>query len=124
VTQRSLASEEYSYLTTTGRASGRPREIEIWFALLGRTVYLLSGGGERAHWVRNLRRYPRAVVRVGDEAFEVTAREPPPGEEASRAREALFEKYSRPGSDLTRWRDHGLLVALDLVPGAAMRSQG
>jgi deazaflavin-dependent oxidoreductase (nitroreductase family) len=115
VTHRSLGSEEYCYLTTTGRASGLPREIEIWFALLGRTVYLLSGGGGRAHWVRNLRRQPQAVVRIGDQAFEVTAREPPPGEEASRARDALFDKYSRPGSDRTRWRDHGLLVGLDLV---------
>jgi deazaflavin-dependent oxidoreductase (nitroreductase family) len=115
VTHRSLASEEYCYLTTTGRSTGLPREIEIWFALLGRTVYLLSGGGERAHWVRNLRRQPRAVVRIGDQCFEVTAREPPAGEEASMARGALFDKYSRPGSNLTRWRAHGLLIALDLV---------
>jgi hypothetical protein len=64
--------------------------------------------------VRNLRQQPRAVVRVGDQAFDVTAREPPPGEEASMVREALFDKYSRSGSDLTRWRDHALLVALDL----------
>ena len=27
------ADEDYCYLTTTGRISGRPREIEIWFAL-------------------------------------------------------------------------------------------
>lgn len=115
MTHRSLASQEYCYLTTTGRASGLPREIEIWFVLLGRTVYLLSGGGVRAHWIRNLRHQPRAVVRIGDRAFDVTAREPPPGDEARTAREALFDKYSRSGSDLTRWRDHGLLVALDIT---------
>jgi hypothetical protein len=31
------------YLTTTGRVSGRPHTIEIWFALQDRTLYVLSG---------------------------------------------------------------------------------
>jgi hypothetical protein len=30
---RDLADEEFCYLTTTGRVTGRPHEIEIWFAL-------------------------------------------------------------------------------------------
>ena len=34
----SLASESYCYLTTTGRVSGEPREIEIWFGLDGDTL--------------------------------------------------------------------------------------
>ena len=111
----SLASEQYCYLTTTGRVSGETREIEIWFALLDRTIYLLAGGGERANWVRNLRVRQEADVQIADRAFEVTAREPSPGAEASRARRALFAKYSASGSGLARWRDFGLLVALDLV---------
>lgn len=28
-----LADETFRYLTTTGRISGRPHTIEIWFAL-------------------------------------------------------------------------------------------
>jgi hypothetical protein len=28
-----LAGEDYCYLTTTGCLSGRPHEIEIWFAI-------------------------------------------------------------------------------------------
>jgi deazaflavin-dependent oxidoreductase (nitroreductase family) len=39
--------------------------VEIWFARRGGTVYLLSGGGERADWVRNLSRQPRVTLRVG-----------------------------------------------------------
>jgi len=108
-----LAAEEYCYLTTTGRASGKPRQIEVWFALAGRTVYLLAGGGDRANWVRNLRHEPRAVVQIGNHPFGARAREPPPGHEADQARSALFAKYSASGN-LSRWRDHGLLVALDL----------
>ena len=41
-----LAKEDYCYLTTTGRVSGKPRKIEIWFMLQGSTLYMLSGGGE------------------------------------------------------------------------------
>jgi hypothetical protein len=36
--ERSLADEDYCYLTTAGRVSGEPREIEIWFGLDGRTL--------------------------------------------------------------------------------------
>jgi deazaflavin-dependent oxidoreductase (nitroreductase family) len=109
-----LAAEPYCYLTTTGRRSGQRREIEIWFALINRTVYLLAGGGDRANWVRNLRVEPRAVVQIGDRALGTRGREPQPGAESDEARRALFAKYSTARSELTRWRDHGLLVALDL----------
>ena len=50
-----LAQEEYCYLTTMGRVSGKPHRIEIWFGTspgtsLGtasKILYLLSGGGLR-----------------------------------------------------------------------------
>ena len=59
------AAQSFCYLTTTGRVSGRPHTIEIWFALDGRTLYLLSGAGDRSDWVRNLLRDPEVTVRVG-----------------------------------------------------------
>ncbi len=43
----SATDDDFCYLTTRGRVSGRPHEIEIWFALEGRTLYLLSGGDAR-----------------------------------------------------------------------------
>ncbi len=112
--QGALASDPYCYVTATGRRSGQPREIETRFALIGRTVYLLAGGGERANWVRNLREDPRAVVQIGDRSFAAQAREPEPGEESDAARRAHFTKYSTSGRDLSQWRDQGLLAALDL----------
>ena len=36
--------EDLCYLTTTGRNSGRPHTIEIWFALNEQTLYMLAGG--------------------------------------------------------------------------------
>jgi deazaflavin-dependent oxidoreductase (nitroreductase family) len=59
------ADQEFCYLTTTGRRTGRPHEIEIWFVLLDGTVYLMAGGGDRADWVRNLRADPEVRLRMG-----------------------------------------------------------
>lgn len=41
-----LDSEQYCYLTTTGRRSGRDHTIEIWFSATESALYLISGGGE------------------------------------------------------------------------------
>ena len=61
------AEEDYCYLTTTGRISGLPREIEIWFGLLDGVLYMLSGGRDRSDWVKNLITDPAVTVRIGDE---------------------------------------------------------
>lgn len=111
-----LAGLDYCYLTTTGRKSGQPREIEIWFGADGGTLYLLSGGGDRSHWVRNILADPRVRVRVGEQTFAARARVVEPGtEEDTRARDLLVAKY-QPGysSDLSDWRRRALPVALDL----------
>jgi deazaflavin-dependent oxidoreductase (nitroreductase family) len=55
----------YLYLTTTGRRTGRPREIGIWFTRRDGRFYLVSERRERSGWVRNLRARPRVKVRVG-----------------------------------------------------------
>jgi deazaflavin-dependent oxidoreductase (nitroreductase family) len=111
-----LADESYCYLTTTGRVSGEPREIEIWFGLEGETLYMLSGGRDRSNWVRNLQRDPKVTVRIGDRTFGGHARVLEPGEEDERARKLLFEKYSGSYSgDLEDWRGRSLPVAVELT---------
>ncbi|MGF1470747.1 MAG: nitroreductase/quinone reductase family protein [Rubrobacteraceae bacterium] len=117
----SLENEDYCYLTTTGRITGRPHEIEIWFALEGSTLegstlYMLSGGGDRSDWVKNIRRSPDTTVRIGNSTFEGRGRLVDEPEEDDLARALLFEKYQpRTGGDLTRWRGYALPVAVDLV---------
>src|SRR5215203_1251071 len=69
-----LAGQDYCYLRTTGRVTGRPHEIEIWFGVYDSRLYLISGGGERSDWVKNLRRDSNVYVRVGDDKREATAR--------------------------------------------------
>ena len=64
----------FLYLTTTGRASGHSREIEIWFTERGGRFYLIAELRERANWVRNIQAQPQVRVRVGDRRFDATAR--------------------------------------------------
>ena len=111
----SLRDEDYCYLTTTGRVSGEPREIEIWFGLEGPTLYMLSGGRDRSDWVKNLMREPRVSVRIGERTFAGDARVVDDADEDARARSLLFEKYS-PGysGDLEDWRRRALPIAVDL----------
>jgi deazaflavin-dependent oxidoreductase (nitroreductase family) len=110
-----LAGESYCYLTTTGRVSGEPREIEIWFGLEGTTLYMLSGGRDRSDWVRNLMREPRVSVRIADRRFDGRARVVSDANEDVRARELLFDKYAEGYSgDLSDWRERSLPIAVDL----------
>jgi deazaflavin-dependent oxidoreductase (nitroreductase family) len=110
-----LAGEDFCYLTTTGRVTGRPHTIEIWFALDGHALYMLSGGRDRSDWVKNLQRSPEVTIRIADERFEGHARVVEEGEEDQLARSLLVEKYeSTPGS-LSNWRRTALPVAVDLA---------
>ena len=55
----------YLYLTTTGRVTSQPREIEIWFTEHRGHFYLVAER-ESANWVRNIQSKPQVKVRVGD----------------------------------------------------------
>jgi deazaflavin-dependent oxidoreductase (nitroreductase family) len=113
---RDLADEEFCYLTTIGRITGRPHEIEIWFALgdSGHTLYLLSGGRDRSDWVKNLRRNPEVTVLIDGEHFSGRARIAE-DEEGDLARHLLVEKYERNPGSLANWRRTALPVAVDLT---------
>ena len=110
-----LADEDYCYLTTTGRVTGRLHTIEMWFAMDGHTLYMLSGGGDRSDWVRNLRRTPEVTVRIAGEHLEGRARVVGEGEEDELARSLLVEKYERTPGRLASWRRTALPVAVDLA---------
>jgi deazaflavin-dependent oxidoreductase (nitroreductase family) len=112
---RSLADEDFCYLTTVGRVSGRPHEIEIWFAIESNSLYMLSGGRDRSDWVKNLRRNPEVTVRLAGEYFEGQARLVESEEEDELARRLLVEKYEHNPGSLATWRRTALPIAVDLA---------
>jgi deazaflavin-dependent oxidoreductase (nitroreductase family) len=74
-----VGPERFLYLTTTGRLSGEPRTIEIWFVESTGRYYVVAERRERAQWVKNLEQTPAVRFRVGTrdetgEAAPATAR--------------------------------------------------
>lgn len=59
--------ETFLYVITQGWKSGKAHEIEIWFVEHGDSYYILSGGGEKSHWVQNIQRQAAVQVRLGRE---------------------------------------------------------
>jgi deazaflavin-dependent oxidoreductase (nitroreductase family) len=63
----------YLYLTTIGRRSGQPREIEIWFTRTNGCYYVIAEY-PTSQWVRNLTINAEVTVRLGEKRFAATAR--------------------------------------------------
>jgi deazaflavin-dependent oxidoreductase (nitroreductase family) len=105
---------DYCYLTTTGRHTGTPHRIEIWFSLHDGIVYILSGGGDHSDWVKNLMISPDVVLEIGDVKRTTKARVATDPAEDALARRLLTEKYRpRYHGDLDEWGRTSLPVAID-----------
>ena len=122
-TRDSSGEADYCYLTTTGRKTGLPREIEIWFADSndGRSHYLMSGGRYQSDWLKNLQAQPLATLRIATRestAFSVVARILEHGDEEALARSLIVGKYIArdqliENDDSDDWNQSALVVALD-----------
>jgi deazaflavin-dependent oxidoreductase (nitroreductase family) len=109
-----FVDDDFCYLTTTGRVTSQPHTIEIWFALDGHTLYMLSGS-HSSDWVKNLLRNPDVTVRLGDTRFAGRARVVAHADEDALARRLVVEKYQpRSSDDLSSWGRTALPVAVEL----------
>jgi deazaflavin-dependent oxidoreductase (nitroreductase family) len=111
------SSEEYCYVTTKGRVTGKPHRIEIWFGAHGSTIYLLSGGGHDSDWVKNMKADPAVDVRIGRTRLAGAARLVSDASEERRARELVAAKYYKwsEGKKMNDWATTALPVAIDLT---------
>ena len=113
-----LAGRSVCDLETIGRRTRKPRQIEIWFAADPERdrIYLLSGGRDRAHWVRNVRADGRVRVRLGGPWFDGVASDVEGGPEDGLARRLLAAKYQGwvDGAPLSAWARESLPIAVDL----------
>jgi len=109
-----LEEHDFAYLTTSGRVTGEPHRIEIWFAILDGFLWVNSGGGRRSDWVKNVIGDSRVVVEVGDEQWSATgtlwddlAMHP--------ARERLAARYQgwKEGQPLSEWARKSLLIRIE-----------
>jgi deazaflavin-dependent oxidoreductase (nitroreductase family) len=100
---------EFLYLTTTGRRSGQPREIEIWFTRHESRYYLIAEHRDKANWVQNLRANPQVHIRVAGSSFEATARVTD-----AEAEPALCRRIQALSEKKYRWGD-GVIVEITPV---------
>jgi len=111
--------EPFLYLTTIGRQTGQPHRIEIWFAAHEGRLYLLSGGRERADWVRNLQANPRVTVELGDETHVGVAHVLEAGAADDQlARQLLLTKYADSEDNLDEWGRTSLPVVIEFPADA------
>lgn len=87
-----VAGEEYIYLTTRGRRTGRPHTVELWFAIAGGRVYL-SHEGAYTDWMRNILKDDRVGFRIGGVRSRGRARIVEGGEAFEVGKHALYLKY-------------------------------
>ena len=113
-----LARLPFCYVETTGRVTGRPHVVEMWFAADPKRdrVYALSGGRDSSDWVRNLRRNGRVRVRVGGRSMRAVARVIEGETDDPLARRLLAAKYQgwSEGQPLSGWARESLPIAMDL----------
>lgn len=113
-------NEEFCYLTTTGRRTGQPHTIEIWFAVDRGVVYMMAGGRDTSDWVRNLIAQPSVRLQIGEHDWDARARVVDPGtEDDARVRPLLRDKYANASDDLVSWARTALPVALEVLGPAS-----
>ncbi len=104
-------------ITTTGRSSGRPRRIEIWFHNVGGRI-CISGTPGRRSWYANMLADPNMTFHLkGSVHADLPARARPIVDEAER-REVLpgiFEKIERDLSELDAWVESSPLVEVEFL---------
>ncbi len=122
----------FALLTVTGRRSGKRRRRPMRAVRRDDTLYAVAMMGERAQWLRNVRKQPRVGAKVGRQRYEGTARElkdPSEWEEGFAAFTGVvnaqdyvdyvsffwgFPTRRKIQRALETWAREGILVAIDL----------
>ena len=61
-------------LTVTGRSSGRPISLPIWFTVEGNTLYLIPLKGSDTEWYKNVRKNPSIRLQSRGNTLTATVR--------------------------------------------------
>jgi deazaflavin-dependent oxidoreductase (nitroreductase family) len=104
----------FTYLTTTGRRTGKAHRIEIWFVIDGGAAWLLTERSPETDWVANLRADPTVTLEIGDSQTAGRA-EVVELEKEHAARVALAERYAPGDRELRDWAEGALAVRVTPV---------
>jgi deazaflavin-dependent oxidoreductase (nitroreductase family) len=88
--------EQFIYLTTKGRKTGRPHTVELLFAVEKGRVYL-SHEGDHTDWMKNAVVHASVNIRIDGVTSEGEARIAE-GSARETGKRALYEKYYGPAS--------------------------
>lgn len=107
----SFEKEDYCYLTTRGRVTGKPHEIEIWFVVHEGVLYIMSGNMEKSDWVKNLLKEPNVSIRIAGQTFSALAALVDDKPLESIVRMKMATKYNeKEGNELSEWAQTALVV--------------
>ena len=112
---QNVASQRLIHVTTTGRKTGKPHTVELWFAVKDGKVYLSHEGSE-TDWMKNIRHSDRVSFEIAGKSFTGRARILEDGsEEAWEAEAALYEKYYGKASKeiIEDWFSLSKLIAVE-----------
>ena len=123
--REAMAQGGIADITTTGRRSGLPRRIEIYFHHLDGHYYLTGRPGRRRDWEANIKTNPDFVLHLkgGVTADIPVIAEPSPGpeERAEILRRALIESWGRDPevveSSLDEWVEEAPFVRFRPLEG-------
>ena len=114
--QRALEQDRVVDITTTGRRSGEPRRIEIWFHNLDGRIFI-SGLPGRRGWYANVVAHPEFVFHLKETAqADIPARAHPITDPAERRRvlTGILAGLGRE-DELEDWVDRSPLIEVELL---------
>ena len=97
-----LQNDSTIEITVTGRSSGRPFSLPIWFTLDGNTLYLIPVKGSETQWYKNLRKRPSIQLSAHGKTLTANARFLTDQAHLDRVLEKFRDKYGStcwPGSE-------------------------
>ncbi|MBI3757197.1 MAG: nitroreductase family deazaflavin-dependent oxidoreductase [Deltaproteobacteria bacterium] len=88
-----VASQSTVEITTTGRKSGKPHTMPIWFVYDQGHFYLQSGKGGKSDWYLNLKKNPQLSLKIDALTFSGKAKFVEDAQETERIHGLFSSKY-------------------------------
>lgn len=114
-TIEAVQKNQYIYLTTQGRKTGKPHTVEIWFAYAEGKLYL-SHEGAYTDWMKNLDKNENVSARIDAVKFTGRAKIVEEGSSRERGKKALYEKYYKPATKAVIDDWFSLSTVIELTP--------